>query len=415
MRICFIVGEFPALSETFLLNQMTGLMDAGCEIRIAAARRSLDTVMHEDVVRHGLLHHASYREPPRLAWLIRFFRFIFLFTVNVIRTPGPVLRSLNVLSLPRGTRGLDHFFTTLAFLPARDSDVIVCHGGDNGILGLRMKQTGAVTGKLVTVFHAADLADMARAMMSERLQELFARGDLFLAVSRHAREKLIELGCPERKIVVHHMGVDVRQFDVSARRRFGSSRLRILSVARLVEKKGIAHALEAMALLKDVFFEYIIIGEGPLRSELEDRAHRLGLLKHVRFMGARDSGTIRRFLKDTDIFLAPNLTTVGGRREAVPVVLMEAMASGVPVVTTAAGSVRELVQDGRTGFLVPEADPQALAAKIRSLRAAPGHVETATRAARAIIEEQFNIAVLNQVLFKLLSDLVYQKDMADER
>ncbi len=236
---------------------------------------------------------------------------------------------------------------------------------------------------------------------------------MFLPVSRYAKDKLIELGCPERKVVVHRMGVDVRQFDVSARRRFGTSALKILSVARLVEKKGIAHALDAMALLKDIACEYVIIGDGPLRAELEDQARRLGLLKQVRFLGARDSGTIRRYLKDADIFLAPSVTTGRGEKEGIPVVLMEAMASGVPVVTTTTGAIRELVQDGRTGFLVFEKDEQALAAKLRALRLAPDHVEAAAKAARTRIEEQFNIVTLNQVLFKLLTNLAYENETKD--
>ncbi len=408
MRICFIVGKFPALSETFILNQITGLMDAGCDLRVFARVRGEDNVIHEDVVRHGLLHHTRYLAGMPSTWLGRCLKALVLFPVKAVQAPAEVFRSINVFRFGREAWSLELFYKTLLFLEVRDYDIVVCHGGEQGILGLQMKEAGVLTGKLVTIFHVEDLADMVQAMMSEKLQYLFAKGDLFLPVSLYAKDKLIELGCPERKVVIHSMGVDVRQFDVTARRRFGSSTLKILSVARLIEKKGIAYALEAMALLKDVPYEYVIIGDGPLRGELELKARDLGLLRHVRFMGAQDSGTIRRYLKDADIFLAPSVTAGSGEKEGIPVVLMEAMASGVPVLTTANGAIRELVQDGHTGFLVFEKDPAALAAKLRVLRNAPEHVESAVRAARALIEDEFNIVLLNQELLSLFTNTAYE-------
>jgi colanic acid/amylovoran biosynthesis glycosyltransferase len=359
-------------------------------------------------VRHGLLHHARYLSAMPSTWIGRFLKALVLFPVKFPQAPREFLRSINFFRFGRKVFSFELFFKTLMFLEVRDHEIVVCHGGEQGILGLQMKDIGVLTGKLVTVFHVEDLADMVKAMLSEELQQLFAKGDLFLPVSVYAKKKLVELGCPERKIVIHRMGVDVRQFDVTARRRFGSSAVKILSVARLIEKKGIGYALEAMALLHDVPYEYNIIGDGPLRGQLEVRVKELGLVKHVRFMGARDSGTIRRYLKDADVFLAPSVTASSGEREGIPVVLMEAMASGVPVLTTANGAIRELVQDGRTGFLVFEKDPAALAAKLQVLRHAPEHVETAVRAARALIEDQFNITVLNQALLKLFTNTAYE-------
>jgi colanic acid/amylovoran biosynthesis glycosyltransferase len=407
MRISFIVDSFPALSETFILNQMTGLMDAGCEIRIFAGARSGDKIVHEDVVRHGLLYHAQYwNTKPASGWA-RFFQFLFLFPANFFRAPRIVLRSLNVFAFGQEAWSLDLFYMVIAFLSAREDDIIICHLRSNGLIGLKMKQVGALTGKLVTVFHVEDLTDLVKTRTVGALEDLFLKGDLFLPVSRYAQERLLELGCPPRKIAIHRMGVDVRQFDVSARRRFGSSTLKVLSVARLIDKKGIAYALEALALLENEPFEYVIIGDGPLREPLELQARSFGLMGKVRFLGWQDSGTIRRYLKDADIFLAPSITTESGDKEGIPVVLMEAMASGVPVVTTSNGAIRELVEDGRTGFLVPEKNAAALASKLKILRQNPALVDEASRAARRLIEEQFNIQTLNQHLLKTLTNTAY--------
>ena len=408
MRIAFVVGAFPALSETFLLNQITGLMDAGCDVKIFARERSGDTVVHEDVVRHGLLHHARYLDHFPSNWVGRFFRFLMLFPLRLWQAPAPVLRSINVFAYGREAWSLRLFFTAAAFLEARDHDIVFCHLGVNGLLALRMKRMGILKGRIVTVFHMADLMDLAQAQMPAELGGLFSEGDLFLPVNRPVKLRLIELGCPERKIVVHRMGVDAAHFDVSARRRFGASSLKILSVARLVEKKGLGYALEAMALARDLPYEYVIIGDGPLRPALEADVKRLGLVRQVRFLGWQDSGTIRRYLKDTDIFLAPSVTAETGDHEGIPVVLMEAMSSGVPVLTTPNGSIRDLVEDGRTGFLVPEKDAPALAAKLRQLKDAPACVEAAAQAARCLIEEQYNIRTLNQLLLRILTNTAYE-------
>ncbi|MFH0753896.1 MAG: glycosyltransferase [Candidatus Omnitrophota bacterium] len=408
MRISFIVETFPALSETFILNQMTGLMDAGSEIRIFAGTRSGDKVVHEDVVRHGLMYHVRFWNEKPVSWWVRFLKFLFLFPVFIGRAPVVVLRSLNFFRFGHEALSLDLFYMTMAFLPAREDDIIICHLRSNAYIGLKMKQIGALTGKLVTVFHVEDLNDLVRTSAVGLLEDLFLKGDLFLPVSSHAKDRLVELGCSPRKIMVHRMGVDVRQFDVSARRRFGSSTLKILSVARLIDKKGIAYALEALALLEQEPFEYVIIGDGPLRESLEIQARSFGLARKVRFLGWQDSGTIRRYLKDTDIFLAPSVTSPAGEKEGIPVVLMEAMASGVPVVTTSNGAIRELVEDGRSGFLVPEKNASALAAKLRILRLNPAMVEASSRAARRLIEEQFNIQILNQHLLRLLTQTAYE-------
>ncbi len=407
MRISFIVDNFPALSETFILNQMTGLMDAGCEIKIFSSARSSEKIIHEDVVRHGLLYHVRYWNEKPSSWLGRFLKFLVLFPMYTCRAPVVVAWSLNIFRFGREAWSLNLFYMTIVFLVAREDDIIMCHLRSNALVGLKMKQIGALTGKIVTVFHVEDLMDLVRTKTVGALEDLFLKGDLFLPVSRCAEDRLVALGCPPRKVVVHRMGVDVRQFDLTARRRFGSSTLKILSVARLIDKKGIAYALESLALLEDEPFEYVIIGDGPLRGALEMQARSFGLMRKVRFLGWQDSGTIRRYLKDADIFMAPSVTTESGDKEGIPVVLMEAMASGVPVVTTSNGAIRELVEDGRTGFLVPEKNAAALASKLRVLRQNPDLAEQASRAARKLIEEQFNIQVLNQHLLRLWTNTAY--------
>ena len=411
MRICFIVGEFPSLSETFILNQMTGLLDQGHTVRIFSSARSDDVIVHEDVIRSGLLNHVRfYNDKPRSA-LGRLLKFLVFFPSVVFRAPKPVLSSLNIARFGREASSLNLFFKTLAFLEARDCDIIFCHFGQNGLVGLLMKDLGALKGKLVTVFHASDITAHVWREGRNVYKDLFGKGDLFLPVSRYTRGKLLELGCPDKKIYVHRMGVDMSQFLLLTRKRFGTLPFKILSVARLIEKKGIRYGLEAVALLvrEGVTCDYTIVGDGPLRKELEAQAKGLQIEPFVHFTGWQDSGSVRRYLKDADVFLAPSIRDENGDEEGIPVVLMEAMASCVPVVTTPTGGIRELVEDGKTGFFSEEKNTRSIADKLKYLWDNPAAAEKSASGGRSIIEEQYNIEILNQVLIKLFMAVDYER------
>jgi len=411
MRICFIVGTFPSLSETFILNQMAGLLDQGHTIHIFAGTRSDDVIVHEDVIRSGLLNHVRFHNDKPRSPVARLFRFLMLFPSAMIRAPRPVLRSLNVFRFGREAFSLNLFFKTLVFLEAKDDDIIFCHFGQNGRIGLLMREVGALKGKLVTVFHASDITAYVWREGRSVYRDLFEKGDLALPISRYAKGKLLELGCPERRIQIHRMGVDLAQFRMIMRKRFGTPPLKILSVARMVEKKGLEYGLEAVAMLirDGISCDYTLIGDGPLRRDLEARARGLKLEGHVHFAGWQDSGAVRRCLKDADVFLAPSIRAANGDEEGIPVVLMEAMASRVPVVTTPTGGIRELVEEGKTGFLVEEKNAHALAEKLKYLWEHPSVTEQVASGGRAIIEEQYNVETLNQVLIKLFTAVAYER------
>jgi colanic acid/amylovoran biosynthesis glycosyltransferase len=409
VRISIVVESFPSLSETFILSQMIGLIEAGHEVRIFAGSRSSDLIMHEDVIRHGLLARTKYYHDKPKNRFVRFLVFLRLLAVHFHQAPMPLLRTLNPLRYGAEAFSLNYFFRAIAFLRAREDEVILCHFGQNGLAALILKETGLLKGKLVTAFHASDITSYVWKEGRSVYAKLFKKGDLFLPVSKHARGKLLELGCPERKITVHRMGIDMDQFQMTARKRFGTAPLRVLSVARLVEKKGIRYGIEALRTVLDagVQAEYTIIGDGALRSELEALTVRLAVKPRVRFLGWQEAGAIRRALRDADIFLAPSIVSERKDEEGIPVVLMEAMASGVPVVTTSTGGIRELVTHGKTGFLVPERDARILAEQLISLWQRPGQVEAVVREARKLIEEQYNVGTLNQILDKVLTATVY--------
>jgi glucosyltransferase len=180
----------------------------------------------------------------------------------------------------------------------------------------------------------------------------------FISVSNVLRQTAIDFGVPKDRIAVRYTGIDVRKFEpgpkpISERRR------RIVFVGRLVEMKGCAYLIEAFAEISRSIpgAELVVIGDGPLRGDLEALARKLDV--RVQFLGAVTQDIVKRQLDEASVFCLPSITASNGNFESFGMVLLEAQACGVPVVTSALGG-KESIADGVTGFTFPEKDVRTL-------------------------------------------------------
>jgi colanic acid/amylovoran biosynthesis glycosyltransferase len=233
-------------------------------------------------------------------------------------------------------------------------------------------------------------------------------GDLCLPISHHWKNKLITMGCKDEKVMVHRMGVDIAQFDFRKRIRPIKGTIKILSVARLVEKKGIKYSLEAISkvLKSHSNIEYSIAGDGPLRFELEQIIIRLKLEPHVHLLGWRTQVEINELMEQSDILLAPSVTSKDGDQEGIPVVLMEALAMGLPVISTYHSGIPELIIDGQTGLLVQERDSTALATKLNELIGNDSLANELRNNGEKYVKEHFNLDKLNSTLEEIYVKLL---------
>lgn len=365
MKITFLLQSFPCLSETFILNQITGLIDLGCEVRIIAFGKSGDPKQHPDVARYRLLDKTIYIQPPKSKSACRFKAAVQTLS-GFLRHPIFVYRLQKKLLADGRSYFYPKLFMALAVIRQR-ADIIHCHYGPTGQQAVFLKDIGLKI-KISTVFHGYDLSMYLNEHGSDIYRELFEKGDLFLPVSEFWKQKLIGLGCPAEKSIVHHMGIDTAIFKPGVRGR-DSERTKILTVARLTEKKGHRYALEAFRRAIDVFpqLEYHIAGDGPLFEDIKKLTREWGIENHVIFHGKVDAEEALQLYKNADIFLLSSVTSSQGDMEGIPVSLMEAMACGLPVIATAHSGIPELVIDGQTGYLVPEKDIMSIANRIVSL------------------------------------------------
>lgn len=406
MKVTFVLSEFPKYSETFIIDQIVGLLKRGVDVHILSISqgKNIEQAVVPDI---NLIERCTYvfkaktlHRPSVIKLLIRF--------VSVM----PHLWRTELLKhLP--SLGHNHFSKNLSIAGALArlrtplcADIVISHFGPLGVYAHCLRSLGLIEGKLVTVFHGADIANHA---LLERhrydYKRLFAEGDLMLTVSKLWQDRLISLGCERNKIAIHRMGIDLGDIVFRYPVPYSKDRpLRLLSIARLVEKKGLYYLCEAVAEVrkKGVRVQLEIIGDGPLRSFLHDFICKQSLEDCIRLSGQKDRQYVRKALGMADLFVLPSVTASDGDMEGIPVSLMEAMAIGTPCLSTYHSGIPELIDDGASGILVNERDCQALVTKLTQVSEGKYDLEKLALNARQTIEQHFNQAILLDQLLAML-------------
>jgi colanic acid/amylovoran biosynthesis glycosyltransferase len=284
----------------------------------------------------------------------------------------------------------------LRLLGRRRPSLIHAHFGIEGVsaLGLAMQ----LEIPLVTTFHGFDATLKTHAMLGSPawfryplLRRKLARdGNLFLCASSFIRQKLLETGFPESRTHTHYIGVDCQT--IRPRADFEETPL-ILHVARLVEVKGTRYLLRAFATVARKYdrVRLLIIGDGPLRRQLHALTASLGMRDRVEFLGAVPHVAVLSWMRKAAMLVLPGIRTATGREEGLGMVLLEAAATGLPIVGSRVGGIPETMLEGKTGFLVPERDEDALARRMAELLEDPVRRHRMGAAGRALVEDRFDI------------------------
>lgn len=411
MRVAFFVSAFPVVSETFILNQITGLIDRGHEVDIyAKSARPLD-VVHPEVEAYRLLDRVTYlNEIPKSGWERVLYLLALLRESGLLKRPAWWIRLFRVLLLSENGALLSKLGQlTLVVKQLKEGPYDIIHA-QYGTLGRRLiplKETGVLPAHHITSFRGHDVTQHATHEPGF-YDELFAKGDLFLPVSESLKQKIISRGCDEKKISVLHSGINCNRFPFRPRTLSKGEPVRILTIARLVEMKGVAYGIEAVARLVESGREicYQIAGDGTLRPELEQQIEMLGMGGNVHLLGWKDHRELARLMEQAHILLAPSITATNGEQEGIPNVVKEAMAMGLPVVSTYHSGIPELVEDGVSGYLAPERDVKALSSSLAKLIDRPDCWPEMGMAGRKKVEAEFNMERLNDKLVALYRSLI---------
>jgi len=248
---------------------------------------------------------------------------------------------------------------------------------------------------VVVSFHGADTAvNLEKKGHAEAQREVFAKATLLLARSQSLMEQLANLGAPREKLRLQRTGIPLSEFHFSARNAPEDGAWHCVQACRLIGKKGLRTTLAAFASFARSHPRALltIAGEGPLRVELESFTAQLGMAGRVRFAGFLQQEELRALYSSAHFFLHPSETTAEGDREGVPNALLEAMATGLPVVATRHGGIPEAVIEGVSGILVAEGDTEALATALAQLATEPARYAQMSVAAREGVVAKFDSA-----------------------
>jgi colanic acid/amylovoran biosynthesis glycosyltransferase len=419
MKIAFLVWRFPVVSEPFILNQITGLLDRGHEVHIYPLNGKPDNLskIHPIVEQYNLLDR-TYYPPTRPENLFhRYIKGLRLLLKNLHRGSLSLLQIPKLFKYNHEVWSLKWLYRAMLFLERREYDIIHCQFGTLSAMGLLFRDLGILPGKLIVTFRGIDISRYVQEKGENVYDRLFAEGDFFLANCEFFRQKAIKLGCNPQKIVVHGSGIDCRKFAFKPRYFPADDCIRIATTGRLVEKKGIEYCIRAIAKLAQTHptIEFNIIGDGPLKNDFEKLIQQLNLTHLIKLLGWKQQQEIIEILDTCHIFLAPSVTSADGNQDAPVNTLKEAMAMGLPVISTYHGGIPELVEDGVSGFLVPEKDADAIAQKLAYLIKHPQLWEQMGSSGRCRVEEKYDMEKLNDELVQIYQSLLDRDVLQHQR
>jgi len=403
MRIAYLTGTYPRATDTFIQREVAGLRSHGMDVHTFAVRCPEDKQIvgpEQASEREKTFYILSENgSPSNLLGLVK---------VHVSLLAGSPRRYLSAISLALKTRQPDvkgllyqlFYFAEAGVLADQVKQKEIAHLHNHfGNTSCSVAMLAAALGDFTysfTLHGPAIFFEPHRWRIDEKMK----RASFVSCISNYCRSQAMVFAPYEiwDRLHIIHCGVNPSQFQSVKHSGAGN---RLLFVGRLAAVKGLPVLLESLTEIKKTMPEVVltVVGDGADRVMLETQAADLGLSNNVEFVGYQSQAAVRDYLQQTDVFVLPSFA------EGVPVVLMEAMMSGVPVVATQIAGVSELVEDGVSGFLVPPSDGDALGDRIQTLLA-DGELRQKLGAQGVMkVREQFDINQESKKLAAIMTGL----------
>ncbi|WP_346293303.1 glycosyltransferase [Sphaerothrix gracilis] len=385
MRIAYLTGEYPRATDTFIQREVAALRALGLEIQTFSIRRPDEA---------HLVGQEQREERDRTLYLLPA-NLLELLLAHIALLLGSPLRYFKALSLALktcqpGIKGAIYqlfYFAEAGILAARINRLSIQHlhnhlANSSCTVAMLAAQLGGFTFSF-TLHGPHIFFEPYRWRLDQKIkQALFVN-----CISHFCRSQAMLFAPVETwdKMHIIHCGVDLSLFEPTAS---STDKVELLYVGRLAAMKGFPILLKSLVELKNTYanLHLTVVGDGEDRASLEDQVKQLGLQKIVEFVGYQSQSSVREYLKQTDIFVLPSFA------EGVPVVLMEAMATQIPVIATRIAGISELVDDGYSGYLVPPGNTASLREKIEVLLQDADRRQEMGRRGRQKIEAEFSIS-----------------------
>lgn len=330
MKVLHLERKFPSNTETFIVNQINAMPK--CE-------HSMFTIDFLDT----LPSIAKVYNPPNIPFLAD--KFLRKKQVSYFKNQSSLIKPDLVHAHYITDASVFHKVTKNLNVPK----ICSCYGYDVSVVPVKFKY-----------------------FYRYYYEPIIAEYDLFLAMTDEMKKDMLAMGFPENKIMVHYHGIDTKKFDSDRNYKLINGKMQILTIASLLEVKGHETVLRALGNLKNeaphLKFHYDIVGEGILKETLAQLTRELGIAENITFHGyLNHSGGMKTLIQNANVFVHPSVLTKQNDKEGIPGAIVEAMASGLPVISTYHGGIPFVVHDKKTGFLIKEKDDRAMTTILVSL------------------------------------------------
>ena len=403
-KVAYLLKTFPRLSETFILNEILGLEKLGMQIDIFSLRKPASEPLHADVakVKSSVTYIPSlnWKFWPRALGLLVISHIVLFFeetrryiaaTKFYFRRKGTsrfedFLQAAHLARVLRRSK-ITHLHAHFANTPTMVAEVV------HALTGIPFSFTA----------HAKDIYLTPRVELARRIESAVC----VLTCTGHNLRYLAELAPKEASVHLVYHGVDVNRFRTVQRPASTASGTPplILSVGRFCKKKGFEYLIRACRTLVDHghHFRCHIVGYGELQSELEMMILDFDLQRHVLLPGRMTQDQLAMLYQQASMFVLPCLVTDQGDRDGIPNVLIEAMASGVPVISTDVSGISELVQHARNGLLVEQRNAVALAEAVELLLLQSDFCRRLAQNGRETVLRSFTLEASAQHVHRIMS------------
>lgn len=384
LNVLTITGAFPNLVQPWLVNQLVQVQRQGGDNRIISFRE--ESISNSPAGLYGLERKYCCVGNDRPSLLS-------FFANNVVRfnwLRSGITLCKNYVGIGKGLK-IKRLLFEIMFSPAFAVKPDLVHSHEE-IAGAKLNNLiKTLNVPHVVTFHGLPPADVAALSVEER-QSFTESVDLAFVNTNFAKRHYVALGGPAKKVRVVPQGIDLTHWHYQPNRPPKLHEpLRLLTVGRLSEEKGHRYVISALpSLIKNgIDVQYHIVGQGPEKEPLQKQAAELGLQGNVFFHGVLKGETLRQHYVQSHLFVLPSIKGAGKAEETQGVVIQEAQASGLIVVAANTGGIPECLDDGVSGFLVPDKDPEALSQMVRHLLKQQGDWPLIQEKARLWVETHY--------------------------
>lgn len=406
-HIAFVVKYFPTVSETFIVNQINGVIAAGYKVKLYAYNKVEATVIHESIKRYGLIDEVHYFKKPPVSKTKRLYVFLKWTFANLFKIHwSAFFKSINVFKYGKEAYTLKLFYEAQWFIKPHGIDIIHAHFGMNGERIANLKRIGVLPTRvrLITTFHGYDLEPKNIEQYKSTYASLFKYADAFTVNTPYLEGLLQKVNSYTKPCYILPVGLDTQYFK-RTNPKLDTPYFDLVFCGKLIPLKGADLAIQVVSELHEGGYKQVrlhIIGDGYLREKLKRQAHEYRLDDCVTFYGTLSQEAIKARFEQADVLVMPGrVDPETERAETQGLVIQEAQAMELPVVVTDAGGMKYGLLPNESGFVVKEKHIDGFIACIEHLIGNPELRIKLGKKGRDFVNQHYTNEVLLKMLLKI--------------